>query len=297
MQNVIKSMGSKTVLIGGDSQENIEHLSRYIQEQFNDKLEITSTGSIAELYNTITRGEPPLIILNFKFNNLVVQDLCNIFDIRNSCLLCISDFPQENSAINHSSHVIFEETFIKVSKGCFLKNLLNTIYKVSSMKRDNNAVTAAENMSESAERQFDQSLARYSLELDHKVDTLLKVKQKIVGQYEHVSDATRKELYSIVNSIQSSIKDNRHWQDFKVYFEQICPSFISFLTENYPALTTTDIKYCCYLKMNMSNSDISHLLGINQQSVSMHKYRLKLKMVLPKDTDLRSFVQTLKKAS
>lgn len=155
-------MGSRTVLIGGDSQENIEHLNRYIHEQFNDKLEVTATGSIAELYHSITSGEPPLIILNFKFNNLVVQDICNSFDIRSSCLLCISDFPEENSTIENTSHVIFEETFIKVSKGCFLKNLLNTIYKVSSMEKENNAVISAENRTESAERQFDQSCQIFS---------------------------------------------------------------------------------------------------------------------------------------
>ena len=62
--------------------------------------------------------------------------------------------------------------------------------------------------------------------------------------------------------------------------------------KKFPCLTTKDLKYCCYLKMNMSNQDIRHILGINQDSVRMHKYRLKKKMTLSKKVDLRSYINS-----
>ncbi len=42
----------------------------------------------------------------------------------------------------------------------------------------------------------------------------------------------------------------------------------------------------------MSNEDIRFILGINQESVRTHKYRLKKKMVLDKDQDLRMYIQS-----
>ena len=97
---------------------------------------------------------------------------------------------------------------------------------------------------------------------------------------------------SIVNTIKMSRNDRKHWDDFKHYFEDINPSFLKHLSTKFPCLTAKDLKYCCYLKMNMSNEDIRLILGINQESVRTHKYRLKKKMVLAKHQDLRNYLQT-----
>jgi DNA-binding CsgD family transcriptional regulator len=41
----------------------------------------------------------------------------------------------------------------------------------------------------------------------------------------------------------------------------------------------------------MSNEDICKLLGINQESVRTHKYRLKRKLTLSKEENLQNFLQ------
>jgi DNA-binding CsgD family transcriptional regulator len=45
--------------------------------------------------------------------------------------------------------------------------------------------------------------------------------------------------------------------------------------------------------MNMSNDHIGNLLGINQESVRTHKYRLKKKMSLPREQDLRTYLRSV----
>ena len=45
--------------------------------------------------------------------------------------------------------------------------------------------------------------------------------------------------------------------------------------------------------MNMSNDDIRNLLGINQESVRTHKYRLKRKLDLPKEMDLGVYLKSV----
>ena len=131
------------------------------------------------------------------------------------------------------------------------------------------------------------------MELDQKVDVLLKIKERIGELYQNVDDRTRTELISIVNTIKISANDYKLWDDFKLYFEEINPGFLQQLTKAYPALTSIDLKYCCYLKMNMSNDDIRNLLGINQESVRTHKYRLKKKMSLARDQDLAAHLRAV----
>jgi DNA-binding CsgD family transcriptional regulator len=45
--------------------------------------------------------------------------------------------------------------------------------------------------------------------------------------------------------------------------------------------------------MNMTNDDIRNLLGINQESVRTHKYRLKKKMALSKEQDLLNYLRSV----
>ena len=137
------------------------------------------------------------------------------------------------------------------------------------------------------------NLSRYVMELDQKVEVLLKVKERISELFPRVDDPTRQELMSIANTIKASANDNKLWEDFKVYFESSNPGFLKVLASKHPELTQMDLKYCCYLKMNMSNDDIRNLLGINQESVRTHKYRLKKKMDLAKEQDLTAYLRSL----
>lgn len=131
------------------------------------------------------------------------------------------------------------------------------------------------------------------MELDQKVEVLQKVKNRISFLYPNVNDSTRKELISIVNSIKTVANDTKIWDDFKIYFEQANPNFLIKLAQKHPSLSSKDLKYCCYIKMNMSNNDITNLLGINQNSVRTHKYRLKKKLSLKKDEDIISYLRTV----
>ncbi|MCB0835195.1 MAG: hypothetical protein KDD99_00935 [Bacteroidetes bacterium] len=136
-------------------------------------------------------------------------------------------------------------------------------------------------------------LSRYVLELDQKIRTLSRIKEQIKELYPDVNNSTQKKLTSIVNSIKVSVSDKKYWDDLKKYLDNSNPIFLRALTQKHPSLTPVDIKYCCFLKMGLSNDDIRHILGISQESVRTHKYRLKKKMTLEKDQDLLKYIKSL----
>ncbi len=99
-----------------------------------------------------------------------------------------------------------------------------------------------------------------------------------------------KRLKMEVNHLLDSDKD---WDTFKIYFEQINKDFLKKLKEINPDLTQTDIRLATLLKLNMTNKEIGSILNITHQSVKNAQYRLKSKLSLDGDMDVRDFVSTL----
>ena len=167
-----------------------------------------------------------------------------------------------------------------------IKSLLLLIKNSSRLKR-------GQELNGSNRKSFVSSnseLARYVLELDQKNRSLMKIKKRIKSLYSSVEGPVKKSLLSIVNSIQTGKKDGKIWKDFRLYFENVNPKFIKQLSSIHPELTPMDIKYCCFLKMNMSTDEIRNIFGISQESVRTHKYRLKKKLDLSKKDDLMAYI-------
>ncbi len=236
---------------------------------------------------------PDLVILCFRNNQLVLDNFNSFVKKPEIPLLCLARGFENGTLYWPQNSIVFTAPLEHINNAGYLCSRINAIFllKAESSKK----ITI--NTFADAAIQYNQSdnirnLSRYVMELDQKIEVLLKIKDRIADLYPRVDDPVRAELISIVNAIKMSANDNKLWDDFKLYFEQTNPDFLLSLAQKYPVLTPIDLKYCCYLKMNMSNDDIRNLLGINQESVRTHKYRLKKKMALSKEQDLRTYLRT-----
>lgn len=248
-----------------------------------------STG--LDLKNAINSLNPDLVILGFKQNQLVLNDTNFNSDKRNIPILYLTQNYECESLCWTKQNIVFTYPYNQIKNTDFL------IYRIQSiflLKKTEPQIKPAASFAEAAfQKNNSDKLSHYVMELDQKVEVLLKVKERISYLYPNVDDATRIELMSIVNSIKTVANDNKLWDDFKIYFEQSNPNFLLALAKKHPSLSSRDLKYCCYIKMNMSNNDITNLLGINQESVRTHKYRLKKKLTLKKEDDIISYLRTV----
>lgn len=71
---------------------------------------------------------------------------------------------------------------------------------------------------------------------------------------------------------------------FKEKLQQIAPT----------RLTNLDLRYAKLITSNRNNLEIAEELGVEPKTVRMTKYRLKQKLRLSKEQDLKSFLQDLK---
>jgi len=102
-----------------------------------------------------------------------------------------------------------------------------------------------------------------------------------------------KSLKPLIKKIQSFIDDGVDWEDYKIQFTNVFPNFVDSLVSYNPDITNSDIKLCCYLKMNMNTKDIAQLFGLTVRAIENKRYRLRKKLFLKKEISLMTFINGL----
>lgn len=102
---------------------------------------------------------------------------------------------------------------------------------------------------------------------------------------------------NLINELESMVKlvldldDN--WATFQKHFDNVHPNFFKQLNAKFPKLTNNDLKACGYIRMNLSSKEVSILTNVAPKSVKMNRYRLKKKLNLDKNDDLKNFLFSL----
>jgi PAS domain S-box-containing protein len=96
-----------------------------------------------------------------------------------------------------------------------------------------------------------------------------------------------KKIFNIIDNFKQLDKD---WKMFIANFEDVHPGFFSRLKKAHPLLSSGDIKHCACIKMNFDTKEIARFFNIKASSVQISRVRLKKKMNLSDDADLRSYI-------
>lgn len=99
-------------------------------------------------------------------------------------------------------------------------------------------------------------------------------------------------IKKILKKINNHLTDKEDWLTFELHFRSAHSDFFDNLRAKHPDLSSNDIKLSAYLKLNLSSKEIASLMNISIRSVEQGRWRLRLKLNLPKDTSLVSYIQT-----
>lgn len=103
----------------------------------------------------------------------------------------------------------------------------------------------------------------------------------------------KKQLKQMITQINQDFNNDSYWNDFSTVFGQIHKSFFEKLNQQFPNLTSTDLRLVSLLKMNMDSVDMAAMLAISQDSLRIARYRLRKKLNLPQGDNLVSFLQSI----
>ena len=128
--------------------------------------------------------------------------------------------------------------------------------------------------------------------------SLLKIKQfvsSLLGNLQSIQKGADQNQQIQIEKLINRIEFHKHyeedWERLKMHFDTIHSGFFARLKNKYPELTQSELRHCTYIKLQMFTSEIAQMLNIDNKSVQASRYRIKKKMQLPQDVDLKNFLE------
>ncbi|WP_245949176.1 helix-turn-helix transcriptional regulator [Lutibacter citreus] len=102
---------------------------------------------------------------------------------------------------------------------------------------------------------------------------LTKIKKEL-NKNKHIDNSIAIEL------IDNNLNDTKDWSFFEQAFKNVDKDFLEKIKNTHPDLTSNDLRFCAYLRLNLSSKEIASLLNISIKSVETKRYRLRKKLSL-----------------
>ena len=127
-------------------------------------------------------------------------------------------------------------------------------------------------------------LATTAMSLINKNELLLGIKQDLL----QLDDKASRD--EVINVINKNLSNNNDWEFFKEAFNNADKDFLNKMKKKHPELTANDLKFCAFLRLNLSSKEIAPLLNISVRSVEIKRYRLRKKMNLEHSENLIDYI-------
>lgn len=133
-------------------------------------------------------------------------------------------------------------------------------------------------------------------ELEYYIEFLLTKNNLILEVSEKLNDLKPNVLpenLSIINGIIFDLKsgvEKDEWEEFEARFQQTNERFYNALDTIHPGLSQNERNLCAYIKLGMSSREISSLTKQSLSSIETARSRLRKKIGLPVETDIRDYL-------
>jgi DNA-binding CsgD family transcriptional regulator len=121
-----------------------------------------------------------------------------------------------------------------------------------------------------------------------------KVLKDLYDQLKQIKKSPAKDrdefLKTALADLKSTLQEENHWEEFKIFFETVHPQFIPNLQKIDASLSSAEIRLAVLLKMNMRSKDMATILRISPDSVRIARYRLRKKLPIEKGEDLIQYI-------
>jgi len=108
--------------------------------------------------------------------------------------------------------------------------------------------------------------------------------------YSAKSEQVEIELKKISRKIDKDIQNEKNWEVFDRYFDDVHQEFLGRLKELHPELTPNELRLSAYLRMNISTKEIAPLMNISVRGAEISRYRLRKKLKLDRHDNLTEYI-------
>lgn len=139
----------------------------------------------------------------------------------------------------------------------------------------------------------ERELSTIALQVIGKNEMLSNLKKSIQKLIDGGESHPEKLLRDSVIEITNNINLDKDWDDFKMHFEKVHQGFFKRLLDTYEDLTSEDLKFCAYLRINLSTKEMAQILNITPVAINKRRNRLRKKLQLNPGDDLIVFLSKI----
>lgn len=93
-----------------------------------------------------------------------------------------------------------------------------------------------------------------------------------------------------INTLKKNLHTDAEWESFLTHFEEVNQGFLIRLKARHADLSANDIRFICYVYMNLSSKEIASMLNISLDACRKRKERVALKLGLSDSTALYGYL-------
>lgn len=98
------------------------------------------------------------------------------------------------------------------------------------------------------------------------------------------------DLSLLESKIKFDEQMDKNWEQFTKFFNETKKDFFKSITNKHPDVTKSDLRMAALLSMNLDSKEIANILNISADGVKKARYRLRKKLQLLSDDNLRNYL-------
>ena len=142
---------------------------------------------------------------------------------------------------------------------------------------------------EAAMENKQREMAAMALRLIEKRELVSSIQEQIVSLPGSNGRGASQLAGSILGKLRESLNSEEGWEAF----QQLDSGFMQTMRARYPSLTSTELKVCSLLKIDLTTKDIAGILHTSVRTVEGHRNHIRRKLAVPADITLPAFLAAL----
>ena len=174
------------------------------------------------------------------------------------------------------------------------KKLLELEIERLKLTQDKEKIQQAKSILEEDILEKSKELANYTMQLVNKKDIFNEIQEDLKELKGLVkTQVSRQKLLEIFQKIHQHKIGEEYMEVFDVNFEKVHHNFFEKLKELHPKLTKRELRLCAFIKMDLTNKEISPLLNISVRGVETARYRIRKKLGIQHEYNFQEFLNSL----
>lgn len=132
----------------------------------------------------------------------------------------------------------------------------------------------------------------HALALEQKNELLSEIGNKLKSSIQDQGSLNIRELNSILASIKSQITGQNEADLFNQKFNNVHPEFYNRLMKSHPGLSHSELKFCAYLRLNLSSHQIANIMNVTGEAIRKNRHRIRKKIGLDRTDSLEKYLSS-----